>query len=279
MIQNDSSTLDKALYKTIKTMLKPLVKLLLQQGITYTALVEPLKQIFVEVAEESFPLANKKQTDSRISLLTGVHRKEVKRLRETDNSLSAQEIKAGISAQIMATWTGHPDFLNADGFPSALPKQGPSPSFEDLVFRVSKDKHPRSVLDDWINQGIVTLDEKNFVHLNEAGFVPQDNLEEKLFFAGKNINAHLTVVAHNLSGDDRAMFDRAVFYKNLSEDSIQKIEQTARDKSLSLLTEINMLGLELQQQDQSNKTATSEFHFGSYFLCDDKTENTENKDA
>lgn len=272
MKHNDSSALDKALSKTVKTMLKPLVKLLLQRGITYTALLEPLKQIFVEVAEESFALENKKLTDSRISLLTGVHRKEVKRLREIDTQHSIPEIKAGISAQIMALWTGHPEFLDKDGRPLSLPKQGDAPSFEDLVYQVSKDKHPRSVLDDWINQDIVWIDDDNQVHLNEAGFVPQENMEEKLFFAGKNIGSHLTVVANNLEPNSKPMFDRAVFYRELTDESISKIEQLAHNKSLELLTEINMLGLERQQQDENQADNTAEFHFGTYFLRVNQTE-------
>ncbi|MDG4812363.1 DUF6502 family protein [Hydrogenovibrio sp. 3SP14C1] len=266
-----SSELDKVLAKTIKTMLKPLVKLLLSRGITYPNLLEPLKQIFVEVAEESFALENKRQTDSRVSLITGVHRKEVKRLREMiSNTQSLPEIKAGLSAQIMSEWTGNDDFLSKSGQPLPLTKQGKKHSFEALVFTVSKDKHPRSVLDDWLNQGIVSINEEGLICLNEAGFVPTEDETEKLFFAGKNIGNHLSVVTNNLDKTQPAMFDRAVYYRYLSPESLHTVETIAKEKSLALLSEINHLAHELQQKDENNTSAVSQFHFGSYFYRDEE---------
>lgn len=270
-IQN-TSELDKVLAKTIKTMLKPLVKLLLSRGITYPNLLEPLKQIFVEVAEESFALENKRQTDSRVSLITGVHRKEVKRLRDMiSNTQAIPEIKAGLSAQIMSEWTGNADFLSKSGQPLPLTKQGQKHSFEALVFTVSKDKHPRSVLDDWLNQGIVSTNEEGLICLNEAGFVPTEDEAEKLFFAGKNIGNHLSVITNNLDKTQPAMFDRAVYYRHLSPESLHEIDSIAKEKSLALLTEINHLAHELQQKDQQNASAVTQFHFGSYFYRDEES--------
>ena len=270
MQTQNSSELEKVLAKAIKTMLKPLVKLLLRRGITYPNLLEPLKQIFVEVAEESFALENKKQTDSRVSLITGVHRKEVKRLREMiSNTKALPEIKASLSAQIMAEWTGNNDFTSKSGQPLPLTKQGEKHSFEALVFMVSKDKHPRSVLDDWLNQGIVTINQEGLICLNEAGFVPTENEAEKLFFAGKNIGHHLSVVTNNLDNKQRPMLDRAVYYNNLSPESLHEIEKISKEKSLALLSEINHLAHELQQKDEGSSSARARFHFGSYFYRDE----------
>ena len=71
-----------AVQQALTRVLRPLVKLMLAQGITYPAVSEVLKELFVEVADRDFRIAGKAQTDSRVSLLSGVHRKDVKRLRE-----------------------------------------------------------------------------------------------------------------------------------------------------------------------------------------------------
>ena len=68
--------------QAIRGILKPLVRFMLAQGLTYTILIDLLKSIYVEVALSEFKLEKKRQTDSRVSLLTGVHRKDVKRLSE-----------------------------------------------------------------------------------------------------------------------------------------------------------------------------------------------------
>src|SRR5262245_30078545 len=62
-------------------VLHPLVRLMIARGITFSAAVELLKRVYVEVADQHFRLTDERQTDSRVSLITGLHRKDVKRLR------------------------------------------------------------------------------------------------------------------------------------------------------------------------------------------------------
>jgi len=55
---------------------------MLARGVTFPFLAELLKTLFVEVADADFRIGNKASTDSRINLMTGVHRKDVSRLRQ-----------------------------------------------------------------------------------------------------------------------------------------------------------------------------------------------------
>ncbi len=249
-------------------MLRPLVHLLIHQGVTYIAFLDLLKRTYVEVADKSFALKTKRQTDSRISLLTGVHRMEVKRIRaEAAEPMSEKEIKASKSAQMMSIWTGHQAYLDNQGKPKALflsSKEG-SPSFEELVLRVSKDKHPRSVLDEWLNQKLITIQD-NKVFLNEAGYIPEEDFEEKLFFAGKNIGDHLAIVAHNLAGEQPPLFDRAVYYSDLSQESVELLEEQAKRQMMQLLTDLNQKASELQQQDKEKDDNKYAMHVGGYFF-------------
>jgi len=271
----NSNPLSQALNKAIGKMLKPLVKLLMHKGITYIGLQELLKETYVEVADlnASFQLNNKRQTDSRISLLTGVHRKEVKRIREAINTTKTEkEIKASISAQMMAKWLGHPNFIDEQGEPKALHKQHDTAlSFSDLVFSVSKDKHPRSILDDWLQQGFITIDKEQLIWLNKEGYAAPEDMEEKLFFAGKNIEQHLTTVTHNLTSNNTPLFDRAVYYHQLSENSALEIETLSKALLLETLKTVNKKAAQLQQQDADQAELTQHsIHIGAYFAKDDK---------
>jgi len=69
-------------FAAIRHMLRPLVRLLLLHGISFTIFCELVKTAYVKVADAEFRLDAKPQTDSRISLLTGIHRREVNRLRK-----------------------------------------------------------------------------------------------------------------------------------------------------------------------------------------------------
>jgi hypothetical protein len=267
----DSTPISKILSKAIGKMIKPLVKLLMQQGVTYIGLQSLLKESFVEVAdkEKQFQLDSKRQTDSRISLLTGVHRKEVKRLREKIGTpQSEKEIKASVSAQMMAMWSGHPDYVNAEGLPIPLHRQHETElSFNNLVFAISKDKHPRSILDDWLNQGLVEIDSDGKIHLSQSGYIPQEDMEEKLFFAGKNISEHLNTVTHNLSSNVTPRYDRAVYYHRLSKESARAIELFANAERQAVLQKINLKAAQLQQQDNDNNGQPNPYsiHLGAYF--------------
>lgn len=263
-------TQQTALFKAIKRILRPMVSLMLRQGITYTAFIDLLKATYVEVADQEFVIDGKRQTDSRISVLTGVHRKEVKRLRELEEiPMEPKERKASLSAQLMAYWLGNPNCIDVNGKPLALPRIsiGKEISFDSMVKNVTKDVHPRSLLDEWLNQGIVKLDMDGLVMLQESGYVPDADYEEKLFFAGKNIGDHLAVVKSNLAGEAAPMLDRAVYYDGLCESSVKTLETFSRRASIELLTEVNQLAGRLQAQDREQGAESNEhsMHFGAYF--------------
>lgn len=273
--ESPTSIKEKALAKALSNMLRPLVRLLIHQDITYVGLLNLLKRTYVEVAEESFSIETKKLTDSRISLLTSIHRGDVKRIRtENINQPTEKELKASLSSQLISIWMGHQGYIDSEGNPLVLFRcqQDGSPSFEEMVFSVSKDKHPRSILDEWLSQGLVALiqdEEGDKIQLKQTGYVPVEDFEEKLFFAGKNIGSHLTAVAHNLENKTPAMLDRAVYYSNLTDESIEKIEALSKERMMAVLTEINQLANQLQEQDSAldnaAENANKEMHVGAYF--------------
>ena len=82
METQDRITLDGTKVQApLARLLRPLVRLLIRSGITFPVATELLRELYVNVAENDFGLPDKEQTDSRVSLLTGIHRKEVRRLR------------------------------------------------------------------------------------------------------------------------------------------------------------------------------------------------------
>jgi len=114
-----------SLVNALRRVLRPLVRLLTAQGITFPMLAELLKQIYVDEAVRHFGLGGEPPSDSRVSLLTGVHRKDVKRLRQsrTDDSEAMPEMVA-LGAQLAAAWTTRKDLRDARGRPRPLPRLG-----------------------------------------------------------------------------------------------------------------------------------------------------------
>lgn len=265
-----SSQPPAVLVAAIRKILRPLVRLLLSYQITYPYLVNLLKSLYVEVADQEFAMDAKRQTDSRINLLTGVHRKDVKRLRSEHSEDINTPKNISIGAQLIAYWLGSKDFSDETEQPLALPlrnaaKIGEEKTFDDLVELVCKqDIRPRVILDEWLNLGIATLGDDNKVRLNTGAFTPEKGFDEKAFYFGKNLHDHLSASAHNLAGNTPSYFDRSVYYDKLSHASIQELATLANSAGMQALNTINKAALNMQQRDQNGEDRNYRMNFGVF---------------
>lgn len=262
-------------------MLRPLVKLLLHYSVQYPAFTSLLKQTYVEMAT-AMPVDGKPQTDSRVSLLTGIHRLDVKRLRNeivTGNDDPPMSVTLG--AQIVARWTAHVEFLDNKGRPLPLHRlasRGGAMSFEALVRSVSKDIRPRVVLDEWLRLGVAQIDNLDRVVLVTDAFIPSHGLDEKFFYLGKNVHDHLAASAHNLTqADTPPLLERSVYYDRLSMDSTLILSAYARQLSSQVMQSFSKKAMELQEQDHQDAEAHFRVTYGQYFYQADETEETGTK--
>jgi hypothetical protein len=167
-----------SLLKAARRLMRPLVRLMMQNGLTFPVLAESLRRLYVEIAANDLLTDPKVRTDSRISLLTGVHRKEIRRLREMPaDTVDAPDIVT-LGSQIVARWLGTAPFVDAEGRPRPLPRinnsgAGSNPSFDELVASVTTDIRPRAVLDDLLGHGVIVMDAEDRVQLNAEAFIPR----------------------------------------------------------------------------------------------------------
>lgn len=259
-----------ALLAAVQRLLRPLARLLMLHGVDYPSFANLAKGVFVDVAAHDFPDDGGALTDSRVSLLSGVHRREVKRLRaETLHTVPPQSVSMG--SQIVARWCADPLFLDPQRRPRPLPRlarRGGEASFENLVSSVSKDIRPRAVLDEWLRLGVATLDEADCVHLVEAAFVPAQGGEEKAFYFGKNLHDHMAAAAHNLLDQHPPLLERSVYYDGLTPESVLRLRELSRELAVSAMQEINRRAMELQRDDADKQQARERMTFGVYFYTE-----------
>lgn len=257
------------LIRALRQVARPLVRLLLARGVTYPQFAELMKGVFVQVAERDFRIPGKAQTDSRVSLLSGVHRKDVRRLRGAppdESSLTAKSVSLG--AQLVGAWTGLRRFQDKQGRPLPLPRlasQGGGASFEGLVERVSKDIRARPVLDELLRLGVVHLDAEDRVVLNAGAFVPRGGEEEKLVYFGRNLGDHAAAAAHNVLGEPPPFLERSVHYDALSAESIRELAALAESGGMAAVQALNRRAIELEERDAAQPGDRRRFTFGVYF--------------
>ena len=254
---------------SLRLILRPMVRFMLRQGITYPLLTDILKSVFVEVARDEFTIEGKRQTDSRISLLTGVHRKDVKRLVDEDGGGGLPPLSVSFGAQLVARWVSDPEFLDAEGRPIPLPRlssEGGKKSFESLVEGVSKDIRSRVVLDEWLHLGVARLDEQDRVCLNVAAFVPEHGFNEKLYYFGQNVHDHTAAAVHNLAGHSPPLFERSVYYDQLAPDSVEELARLSAELGMNALQAVNRRAIELERRDADRSdVAKTRMNFGMYY--------------
>jgi len=268
----ENATPSKTLVKALRQVLHPLVRLMLANGVTYPFLIELLKSVFVAVAEREFRIGDKPQTDSRISLLTGVHRKDVRRLRQIARG-PAETTPATISlgAQLVAVWTGSPQYLDPDGHPLPLARLASVAgelSFESLVASVSKDIRSRAVLDEWLRLGVVRLDDEDRVVLNTEAFVPQKGFDEKMFYFGHNLHDHIAAAAHNVMGQGAPYLERSVHYDGLDGRSMFDLAELAERAGMQAALTVNRKAMELEKRDVTSTEPKQRITFGIYFYSE-----------
>ncbi len=247
-----ASNISATLTIAVRKVLYPLVRLLLNFRIAFPQLAEILKSIYVEVAHNEFKLPNKKQTDTRLSLLTGIHRKDIKRLRNQAPTDKKTPESVDISTRIIARWLAEKRYLDKNKKPLKLPLQADKnkPSFQTLVQDVCKqDIRPRVVLDEWLNLEIVSIDKNKQLTLNTEAIIPNKGFDEKAFFLGHNISDHFTAATENLLGKQPPFFERCVYYDGLSAASIEELQKIATEKGMEMLLAINERAMTLKVQD------------------------------
>ncbi len=262
-----------ALLKALRQVLRPLVRLLLKHQITYTFLSDFLKGIFVDVAERESAREGIKATDSRIHLLTGVHRKDVRRIRNATKESEEAPRAVSLAGQVIARWTGDDRFVDAAGLPAVLPRvaTGKGPSFEELVNSVSRqDVHPGSVFSELVRLGVVAEEANGMIRLAMEAFVPDKDFENKAYYFGQNIRDHIASAARNLGGEAAPLLERSVYYNGLSAMSVDELEKLSRTLGMEVLQKVNRKAMALQRADRKSTDAVHRINFGVFFYEEEK---------
>ena len=218
-------------------LLKPAVRLMLRHGVAYPAFAAALKQVFLNAAQDELKIRGMAQTDSAVSLLSGVHRRDVRNLTRADEPAPAAPAFAGLASQVVARWLSQDLYLDENQAPLRIARAGPTPSFDALVQAVTQDVRPRSVLDELIRLGLAA-EAEGYVTLLAHGFVPRAGLPELATQMQDNLFDHLAAACENLDGvassagstaaaDTTDFLEQSVFVDDITADSAQRLHKVS----------------------------------------------------
>lgn len=185
---------------TLKSLMKPIIMLFLRNGVTYKEFAFLCKSIFVEAAAQDYGIRGRPTNTSRIAVLTGIDRKEVKRLkdllRENRPAIEAQSSQDRIT-RLLSAWFTDPEFQDLSGLPKLLPIDGEQGSFRSLIRRFGGDIPWQTFLKELLRVGVVDQD-GDVVRARSRYFLPPQNDPGALLRAGSVIGELSETLFYNL---------------------------------------------------------------------------------
>jgi hypothetical protein len=226
----------EALLAAVGTLLRPLVRLLLRNGVPYRTFSDIAKRVYVNVATEEFGIPGRKQSKSRVSVLTGLSRKEVLRVGRlpAPDDLGAVE-RYNRAARVVSGWVRDTRFHREPGQPMHLPFDEGAACFRELVKKYSGDAPARAVLDELMRVGTVERTQDGKLRLLERSYVPKAGEIDKIGILGVDASDLIATIDHNIQRADAPYFQRKVCYDNLPGEVVGDLKRLASARSQELL--------------------------------------------
>jgi hypothetical protein len=178
--------------------MRPVIRILLRYGIGYREFAEVVKTAFVDVASSDFGLRGRPTNISRVAVMTGLTRKEVKRLRDklgSGDTIIA--VKTTPLADVLHHWHAQPEFMNVDGSPARLPFTGDKASFTSLVRAHGGDVPAGAMRTEMKRVGVLRESEDGYLELLDRTFKPESDHEGLIAVLVHGAYALLSNIAHN----------------------------------------------------------------------------------
>jgi hypothetical protein len=232
------------LVHTLRKVLKPLVRILFRAGVRFDEFIELLRGIYIEIVIADAAVAEKQVSAGRISILTGVPKKDVDRLVSSEDWLKIPKPTDGPAlAAILHRWHTDSAFLGPYGVPLELPLSGHGGrNFVDLVGGSSIPIDPHSAFEQLLAAGVIARSGDTHVKVLSRSYVmPEPLSPEMLEHFGKSMTNLASTLHFNMTPNSTAKrLERSVFPgEGLAEEQFQEFDAYVRERAHAMLSDID----------------------------------------
>lgn len=244
-----ASSVKNNLGLALRMLLKPLVRLLVSQGITHAEFSEISKDVYVETAIRYFSdkTEKKKVNKSRIAIVTGLTRKEVANVigRAISSATSSKEFSR--PSRVLSGWHTDPAYVGPYGLPLEIPwdtpgQTGEAPSFIHLVRTYSGDMAPKPMFEELLRGGAIVKQDNGAVKVIRRDFEPRSlspQLIERFGDVGFNF---ISTISANVEKEveNTGLFDRVVFSDNpLTREELSAFDKYLKEQGQAFLEQVD----------------------------------------
>jgi len=221
-------------------VLEPVIRLMLRVGVTWREFSELSKAKFVDVATAEFGIRGRPTNISRVAILTGLDRREVRRLRSSAPETSAKGYQSKAS-QILSAWFHDADFHDADGSPAPLPIEGDGASFTELMRRHAPALPAMAMIKELKSAGAIEELEDGRLRALKRAYVPVGISAERLRLWSSVLADIANTIEHNLNRDAStpARFERRALHLRVDPDALPEFRALLETEGQALLERID----------------------------------------
>ncbi len=276
-----SQTVRDRIKSAFSLLIRPIIRLAIRNGIVYREFADICRNNYVQVAFDEYGVGGRNTNTSRIALITGINRKDIKKIKDAiiDGSLENQAAPDRIS-RVLTGWHQDPNYLDDQGQPLLLPIESEdSVSFHSLVAEYGGDIAPVTLIKEFKRSQVVEEDlETGRLRILKRFYIPTPDAGSKqpldfiapkaMEHASSLLNDHATTIYHNLYRENTkipARFERRATNFHVSADYIEDFHELVNEKAQQLLEEIDLWLSEHETSNPDDKKA-NRLGLGIYWI-------------
>ncbi|MBN8549193.1 MAG: hypothetical protein J0M12_07770 [Deltaproteobacteria bacterium] len=183
------------LREILTALVLPLARFCVRRTLTIQDFEECAKQAFLTAAREECETKGDKVSLSRLSAITGLHRRDVSRIQVNHETKDPAQ---NVPLRVVGLWLTDKRYLTKAGVPRQLSYGNEASDFSRLVARVSKNIHAGSVLAELERLEIVRR-RGEFLKLRRRGFEPRGDAVQILTYLAQDSQDLFAAVEGNLA--------------------------------------------------------------------------------
>lgn len=208
----------------LRLMLKPLVGFCFRHALRLQDIIDCMKAVFVEHVKRELEEQGEKVNVSRISIVSGVHRRDVSALLDQSGTASLSESR-DLVAKVMGLWQTDEKSITKSKEPRVLTFGEEQSEFTALVYQVSRDLNPATVLFELERSGAIKK-VKGGVKLVLESFVPKGDVLRSAQILSDDIHDLTCGVEENIfSEPEITNLHARTSYDSIRTDAIPEIKR------------------------------------------------------
>jgi hypothetical protein len=220
--------------RAFQLVLRPIIKVLLRYGIGYNEFAEVVKTAYVDVGSSDFGIRGRPTNISRVAVMTGLTRKEVRRLRtKIEGGEDAVMVRTTPITEILTRWHSEDAYLDQRGRPMPLQYASGPNSFSDLVRKFGGDVPAGAMRTELKRVGLVDEDKDGRLLVKSRSMVPQDSMENLITSLVHGAYPLMATIARNtepgrIPGEGNAQF--ATYSLAIKESDRTRLKRISYDR-------------------------------------------------